>query len=121
MNKWRLELMKSFFGYLSVLERSLTPFSKIPRCVQLATPDDFSAIRNVVAKSLDLKDSDLPNPKGEFVDELEIGDLTDAIPSTTLRMFPPGDINPEMPLSIELRVKWASELIRAMERVALVK
>lgn len=113
--------MSSFFGYLTKLERGLKPFSKIPRCVELATPDDFAAIRKLVIKTLDLKDSELPNPKGDFTEELEIGDLTDTIPATTFRLFPPGEIDPEMPLTIEKRTNWASELIRAMERVALVK
>lgn len=113
--------MSSFLGYLSKLERALMPFAKFPRCIELATPADFAAIRAVILKSLDLKDSDLPNPKGFFVDELEIGDLTDTCPQTTFRLFPPGDIDPEMPLTIEKRINWASELIKSMERVALAK
>jgi hypothetical protein len=110
--------MQTFISVLMKLEQALFPYAMLPKSLELITSKNYNELRQLVIKKLGLNVKDYPTINGPFFEELEIGDITGVIPTTTFRCFPRDTTDPEMDLSIEKREFWCKELLKAMDEAA---
>ncbi|MEZ8733857.1 hypothetical protein [Vibrio sp. 10N.239.312.D08] len=103
-----------FYPLVDKIQRLLGNTADIMHLLNLLPESDFLILRMQVIEAFEV--GTMPSFNGEYDDEVELGDVSDAIIGVTLNTYPQGTPR-DKPIDYNARKQWCSSILKSMDHI----